>query len=403
MDAVVVAVTASLVAAAVLVSVPVVFLLVQLVSAKRGATALATTAGPAGPPTVAVLIPAHNEAEGIVRTLRSVKASRGMSQRLVVVADNCDDDTAAVAQSLGAEVVSRIDPDRRGKGYALAAGMDYLKATPGAAPDVVILLDADCIVGPDALKILTGQCIATNLPAQGLYLVTVTSNASLGERLGAFAWRVRNEARPKGLTRLGLACHIMGSGMAFPWSIISRLELAGGALAEDLLLGADLALEGQAPRLCEAAVIETSLAQTNSGRAQQKTRWVQGHLDVLRSRFGPLLRRSVRRGDAIALFVALDLAIPPLALLLSATTLLLGLAILWSLATGSALSAIAALLPWFGTLVSLALAWSRFGRDLISPAELLTEGPTHLLGTLRGIGALIGGRRVPWERTSRSK
>ena len=61
--------------------------------------------------------------------------------RLLVVADNCTDHTAAVARAAGAEVLERRDAERRGKGYALAAGVDTLRAGP---PDVVVIVDADC-------------------------------------------------------------------------------------------------------------------------------------------------------------------------------------------------------------------------------------------------------------------
>src|SRR5262245_27419176 len=79
-----------------------------------------------GPPSVdyrariAVLVPAHNESTGLLPTLGDIKAQMRTCDRLVVVADNCVDDTAAVATVAGAEVVERNDPDRKGKGYALA-------------------------------------------------------------------------------------------------------------------------------------------------------------------------------------------------------------------------------------------------------------------------------------------
>src|ERR1700682_6274810 len=46
---------------------------------------------------VAVLVPAHNESIGLLPTLADIKAQMRASDRLLVVADNCADDTAAVA------------------------------------------------------------------------------------------------------------------------------------------------------------------------------------------------------------------------------------------------------------------------------------------------------------------
>ena len=98
---------------------------------------------------VAVLVPAHDESSGLLPTLADIKAQMRIGDRLVVVADNCSDDTAAVAAAAGAEVVERNDPARRGKGYALARGLDYLWMD---APDIVIVIDADCRLGANAIE-----------------------------------------------------------------------------------------------------------------------------------------------------------------------------------------------------------------------------------------------------------
>src|SRR5216684_5961806 len=72
--------------------------------------------------TVAVLIPAHDEEKGILTTLNDIKPQLRPNDRLLVVADNCTDDTAAIAASGGAEVTVRSDPSKIGKGYALDSG-----------------------------------------------------------------------------------------------------------------------------------------------------------------------------------------------------------------------------------------------------------------------------------------
>ena len=90
---------------------------------------------------VAVLVPAHNESTGLLPTLAAIKQQLRAADSMLVVADNCTDDTAAVASAGGAEVVERHDPDRRGKGYALDFGLQHLSSAP---PEIVIMIDADC-------------------------------------------------------------------------------------------------------------------------------------------------------------------------------------------------------------------------------------------------------------------
>src|SRR3954447_19598713 len=57
----------------------------------------------AGPVTVTVLVPAHNEAACIGQTIRSLQEQSRPPERIVVVADNCTDDTPAIARAAGVE------------------------------------------------------------------------------------------------------------------------------------------------------------------------------------------------------------------------------------------------------------------------------------------------------------
>src|SRR5882762_2751121 len=60
---------------------------------------------------IVVLVPAHNESIGLLPTLADIKAQLSPADQILVVADNCTDDTAAVALAAGANVSGRNDPD----------------------------------------------------------------------------------------------------------------------------------------------------------------------------------------------------------------------------------------------------------------------------------------------------
>src|ERR1035437_9973859 len=123
---------------------------------------------------VAVLIPAHNESVGLQPTLADVKSQLRAGDRLLVVADNCTDETATVAASSGVEVTVRNDPTKIGKGYALDWGLNYLAAD---APEIVIIIDADCRVESGAIDRLATVCAKMQRPVQSLYIMTARAGS----------------------------------------------------------------------------------------------------------------------------------------------------------------------------------------------------------------------------------
>ena len=236
-------------------------------------------------PRVAVLVPAHNESTGLLTTLRDVKSQLCAGDRLLTVADNCTDDTAAVAAAAGAEVLERNEPNKIGKGYALAWGIHFLSQDP---PDVVMIVDADCRVPDTAIDTLTTTCAATNRPVQSLSSMIAPDDSPIDTRVAELAWRIKNYVRPRGLCNLGLPCQIMGTGVAFPWNIIRSADLASGAIVEDLKLGLELALAGHPAIFCPFPGVVSKFPSTAEGIQNQRRRWEQGQLNTF-CKFGPYL------------------------------------------------------------------------------------------------------------------
>ena len=266
-------------------------------------------------PRLAVLVPAHNEASVIEATLGALQQQLRQGDRLLVVADNCDDATAELARLQGAEVSERFDLSHRGKGFALAHGMASLQSDP---PAMVVIVDADCQLAAGALDALIDSVATLGRPAQALYLMLSPTGAGLSRRLAEFAWRVRNWVRPGGWYRWGMPCQLMGTGMAFEWGMLQSAQLANDSIVEDMKLGLDLAVAGCAPVFCAAAKVTSQFPETDTGTASQRTRWEHGHLEMILREVPRLLVRALRHRDLSLLGMALDLAVPPLALLAGA-------------------------------------------------------------------------------------
>jgi cellulose synthase/poly-beta-1,6-N-acetylglucosamine synthase-like glycosyltransferase len=348
--------------------------------------------------TTAVLIPAHNEGAGILPTIRDIQAQLEPNDRILVVADNCTDDTAAIAQAAGVDVTVRVDPALRGKGYALEFGVRHLGLNP---PDVVVIIDADCRLGENALRHLSDSAMASGRPVQSLYLMLSPENAPPSKGVTLLAWRVKNWIRPLGLQLFGLPTQLVGTGMAFPLNLLLDRDLGNSRLAEDTALGIALASAGYPPLFISEARVHSHFPVSQGGGERQRQRWEKGHLDNIVDLVPAALARSLRDRNLGLAALAIDMAVPPLSLLVLVAALcdILGGAAFVQGAPSAALAipALTTLLLVLGT----ALAWSAVGRDLLPRRDLLGL-PLHVIQKIVFYSRIAGGKAPSaWIRTDR--
>jgi glycosyltransferase involved in cell wall biosynthesis len=345
-----------------------------------------------------VLVPAHDESAGIAQVVRELLPQLSNRDRLIVVADNCSDDTARVAADSGAYVIERDDPSQRGKGYALAFGIEHLAADP---PDVVIIVDADCAVSEGGLARLARQAQHSDCPVQADYWLTPQQRPSGRSVVSALAFVVKNRVRPRGLALLGQPCLLTGTGMAFPWAVLRKAPPTNDHLVEDMVMGLELAMLGHPPQLCSDVCVTSALPEREQAASTQRRRWEHGHLATLFAQGPRLLARGILGARIELIALALDLLVPPLSLLV----LLLGAG--WFLCAVAALlgaSAVPARL-FAGDLCAIGIgvlvAWFAYGRDLVRPRDLLSI-PLYVLWKLPLYVGFFGrGRQRGWQRTER--
>lgn len=348
-------------------------------------------------PRVAVLVPAHNEALGIGATLETLLPQLTEHDRLVVIADNCSDETAAIARTLGATVVERIDAERRGKGYALDYGLRFIEAAP---PDVVVMADADCIVYPDAIDRIARLAIMSSRPVQTTYLMEQPANPGPKDAASALAFMVKNLVRPTGLERLGLHCLLYGTAMAFPWSVIAHAPLASSNIVEDMQLAVDLSMAGHPPIFCSEAKVIGRLPQQEQAAQGQRTRWEHGHLQTLLTQVPKLLNASIRQRRFDLFAIALDLCIPPVSLLVVMWAAVMAGALFAGVLGASWIPAILLALEGLLVFSSIVGAWAKFGQADI-PMQALLAAPAYILWKIPLYFAFLGRRKKEWVRTER--
>jgi len=348
---------------------------------------------------ITVLIPAHNEEDGIQSTIQALLPQLYPRDQVIVVADNCDDQTATIAQAAGAIVLERQDQQRRGKGYALDFGVRFMADNP---PDVVVIVDADCFMAPGSLARLADRAVAYQRPVQSVYLLKMPAAASPKIAVSMLAIIVKNWVRFTGLYNLGLPCLLTGTGMAMPWAILEQSPLASGNIVEDMKLGMDLAIAGYSPLFCPDAFATSVLPQKEQAAKKQRTRWEHGHLQTMLTLVPQLLKAAVQQRRVDLLGLGLDLLVPPLSLLV----------MLWLLGTIAAVVGIrfgasplpAILLGIEGGLLAIAIfaAWAKYGRQQI-PAKTLLTIPLYVLWKIPLYLAFIFKRQTAWVRTDRDK
>ena len=274
-------------------------------------------------------------------------------------------------------MIERENLTYRGKGYALDYGMKYIQDDP---PEVVVILDGDCIIEPNTIAKIAAKAIATGRPVQSAYLMEQPEAPSLKDNISMFSIKVKNLVRLLGLNQLKLHCLLTGSGMAFPWSIINQVSLAGSKTTDDMQLTVDLALAGSTPVFCPEARVVGRLMKDKAAKSQ-RSRWEHGHLEMILVEVPRLLRKFFKTGRLSLLALALDIFIPPLSLLLMIWFGVAAIAWLNAIIGVSVSPAILIAIAGIFLLSGVFLSWVKFGRSDL-PWQNLIALPIYVLGKI---------------------
>ncbi|MBM3317006.1 MAG: glycosyltransferase [Candidatus Eisenbacteria bacterium] len=232
----------------------------------------------------AIVIPAHDEEQGIGRTLDSCRALDypAGSFAVHVVADNCADRTAEVARDRGVECFERRDPARAGKGHALGYAFERIDL---ARHDAILVLDADCEIDGHALRAADRLLGAGDLALQ---LNNVASNPDESATSYALALgnHMENEFFYAPKSRWGGLVLLRGTGMVLHRDLLRRLPWRAHSIVEDAQYSLELARRGIRVRFVAEAAVRSPFPAGQAQLRVQRTRWAGGNLKLAR-RQGP--------------------------------------------------------------------------------------------------------------------
>lgn len=231
----------------------------------------------------AVMIAARNESAVISDLIGSIKM-QNYPQELIdiyVIADNCTDDTAAIARNAGATVFTRFNSEQVGKGYALDYGLKSIwKEFPGKGYEAYFVFDADNVLDVNYFREMNatfdGGAKASTSYRNSKNFDSNWISAGYG------IWFLR-EAKFLNQARLTLntSCAVSGTGFFIAADI---LENAGGwkwhLLTEDIEFSASSITDGVRIAYCPTAVLYDEQPTTFRDSWNQRFRWAKGFYQV---------------------------------------------------------------------------------------------------------------------------
>jgi glycosyltransferase involved in cell wall biosynthesis len=255
-----------------------------------------------------VLIPAHNEAAVIANGLEAIFSDLRERDTVLVVADRCTDETAAIARRYGASVLEREPEEEPGRAAARQAGLEHARSIEW---DAVVMLDADSVISPgffDACeRALAAGADAVQARSESKRGRTLATEAALA------AFALQGITLPRGRDRLGLSVRLRGTGMAIrrPLALAHRFRAPA---SEDLVFTLDLTMAGIRCRHVDSARLRSEGESRWDAFGGQKVRYEAGRMAAARTYVPRLLRHGIRHRNAAALETAWFLATPPFAL-----------------------------------------------------------------------------------------
>ena len=233
----------------------------------------------------AFIIAARNEQAVIGNLINSIKQQNYPAELIdvIVVADNCPDDTAQIAREHGAICYERFNNMLVGKGYALDYCFNKIVEQFGdyTAYDGYFIFDADNVIDKNYVKEMNkvfdrGYNVITSYRNSKNYDTNwITSGYSL--------WFIR-EAKYLNNPRMMLktSCAVSGTGFLVNSSIIKKNNgWKFNLLTEDIQFSVVNILEGEKIGYCESAMFYDEQPTTFKQSWNQRMRWSKGFYQVM--------------------------------------------------------------------------------------------------------------------------
>jgi cellulose synthase/poly-beta-1,6-N-acetylglucosamine synthase-like glycosyltransferase len=275
-------------------------------------------------PRLLFLIPAHDEELLIGECVRSIldMTYPPGSRRIIVIADNCSDQTARIARDAGAEILIRSDLHAPGKPQAIAWALAQIALRDW---DACVIVDADSTVAPGFALGFARLAPLNDIAFQANFGVLNEFESWL-TRLGGVLSRCRYDVTYPLKQRAGLNCPITGNGMGFGTNLLIRDGWRAFSITEDSELYAIYTEAGVPIRHASQASLYSQEPRSLQQGVTQRRRWLAGRIRIIREwAVRLILSPHIGWHQKLDAFVELGLASPVLHLLVAAVAVALAL------------------------------------------------------------------------------
>lgn len=227
---------------------------------------------------VSIVIPAHNEAQNIAGTIRSVRDATSGPHEIFIVDDGSTDDTVAIARRTALECggdIFCLRKENAGKASALNAALPFIKY------DVMITMDGDSVIASEALSYLTAHFNDNTIGAVGGKVVVVPRPNPLS-LIQDLEYTVGQNVEKRAFGRLGAIGVVPGALGA--WRTRSVREVGGfstDTLVEDQDLTYALHTKGLRVIYEPRARVFTEVPASTASFFKQRLRWMFGTMQCL--------------------------------------------------------------------------------------------------------------------------
>ncbi len=169
-----------------------------------------------------VIVPCHNRGQFLSKTLYSLSALiyPWNLSKLVVLADNCTDDTVEIAQKFGVKVLERHNNQQAGNNSSMEWALKQVRQWDEKY-DAIVIIKTGSLISSNFLQVMNYYLEKGSEVIQSSNLLLAGSGRKKTELIH-ITHLLHNYMYPLGHKALGFNMHLSGNGMCFRSNILMK-------------------------------------------------------------------------------------------------------------------------------------------------------------------------------------